>query len=187
MKTNKKVRIAIIMGSDSDLLIMKDAADFLREVGVGFEVLILSAHRTPEATAGYAKSASKRGIKVIIAAAGGAAHLGGVIASFFPLPVIGVPIKTSTLLGVDSLYSFVQMPPGVPVATVGINGAKNAAILAAQILATGDKQIESQIRAYKRKIEKSVLAKSQTLQKIGVDSYLKNKKNDQIKDNSDRN
>ena len=128
-----KPLVAVIMGSDSDLPVMKDAIDVLNEFKITHEVQILSAHRCPEETATFAKNASKRSIRVVIAAAGGAAHLAGVIAAHFPLPVIGVPIKTSTLSGLDSLYSIVQMPPGIPVATVGINAAKNAGILAIQL------------------------------------------------------
>ncbi len=136
-----KPQVAIIMGSDSDLPIMKDALELLEKFGISYEIMVLSAHRSPEATLQYAKSAVKRGVRVIVAAAGGAAHLAGVVAAHFILPVIGIPIKTSTLNGVDSLYSTVQMPPGIPVATVGINAAKNAAILAVEILAVNNKEL----------------------------------------------
>ena len=133
------------MGSDSDLLIVKEAAEILNEFAVSYETLVLSAHRSPKATEKYAKTALERGIKVIIAAAGGAAHLAGVMAAFFPLPVIGIPIKTKSLDGLDSLLSIVQMPPGVPVATVGINASKNAALLAIEILAVNDNNLRKKI------------------------------------------
>lgn len=167
-----KPLVAVIMGSDSDLPVMKDTIDILEKFNISYEVKILSAHHCPEETAGFAKKALTRGIKVIIAGAGGAAHLAGVIASFFPLPVIGIPIKTSTLNGVDSLYSIVQMPPGVPVATVGINSAKNAALLAVQILAVKDKKLEKKIKDYKNKMAGSVIEKSEKLSKLGVNKYL---------------
>lgn len=164
--------IAVIMGSDSDLPVMKSAIDVLEKFNLSYDVKILSAHRAPEETANYAKEAFAKGIKVIIAAAGGAAHLAGVIASFFPLPVIGIPIKTPALNGVDSLYSIVQMPPGVPVATVGINGAKNAALLAIQILAVSDNKLQKKLIDYKKNLEKNVLEKSNKLSKIGYRKYL---------------
>ena len=167
-----KPKVSIVMGSDSDLPVMKDAIDILEKFKISYEVKILSAHRCPEETASFAKKALTKGIKVIIAGAGGAAHLAGVIASFFPLPVIGIPIKTSTLNGLDSLYSTVQMPPGVPVATVGINGAKNAALLAIEILAVNDKKLEKKIKEYKSKMTESVIKKSEKLNKLGVDKYL---------------
>lgn len=169
----KQSLVSIVMGSDSDLPVVKEAIVVMEEFKIPHEVLILSAHRSPEETSKYAKEALSRGIKVIIAAAGGAAHLAGVIASFFPLPVIGIPIKTSTLNGVDSLYSTVQMPPGVPVATVGINGAKNAALLAIQILATSDKELALQLTQYRSKLKQSVVAKSEKLKKIGYKKYLR--------------
>ncbi len=168
--------VSVLMGSDSDLSIMREAVELLNEFGVPHEVLILSAHRSPEETTKFAKNALERGIKIIIAAAGGAAHLAGVIASLFPLPVIGVPIKTSTLNGIDSLYSIVQMPPGIPVATVGINGAKNAGILAVEILAVQNKDLQNKLRDYKKKLNDDVLAKTKKLQKIGYKKYLENLK-----------
>ncbi len=168
----KSIDVAVIMGSDSDLPVMKDAINILEKLKISYEVKILSAHRCPEDTANFAKKALTKGIKVIITGAGGAAHLAGVIASHFPLPVIGIPIKTPTLSGVDSLYSIVQMPPGVPVATVGINSAKNAALLAAQILAVNDKKLEKKIKDYKNKLAESVIEKSDKLNKLGVDKYL---------------
>ena len=149
-----KAKIAIFMGSDSDLPIMKGAADFLCEMAIPYEVHISSAHRVPEATAEFAKMAEEKGIEVLIAGAGGAAHLAGVMAAHTILPVIGVPIASGALNGVDALYATVQMPPGIPVATVAVNGAKNAAILAAQILAVKDPTIKENLRSYKEKWRK---------------------------------
>lgn len=169
----KKPVVSIVMGSDSDLPIMKDSVDVLKEFNIPYEIFILSAHRTPKETENYAKGAVERGVKVIIAGAGGAAHLAGVIASMFPLPVIGIPIKTSTLNGVDSLYSIVQMPPGIPVATVAINGAKNASLLALQILAINDKNLQKKLINYKNSLKETVIKKSEKLKKIGVEEYLK--------------
>lgn len=160
------------MGSDSDLEIMKDAGIILDELGVENEIVILSTHRAPEETAKYAKNAKKRGLKVIIAGAGGAAALPGSLAAITTLPVIGVPVETKTLGGVDSLYSIVSMPPGVPVATVGINNSKNAGILAAQIIAVSDSKIAQSLTDYKLKIKKEVLAKNSKLQKVGWEKYL---------------
>ena len=153
------IRIGIIMGSDSDLPVMQAAADMLDELGVPYEITIVSAHRTPRRLYEYAESAESRGLKVIIAGAGGAAHLPGMAAAITPLPVIGVPVKSSSLSGEDSLLSIVQMPPGVPVATVAINGAKNAAILAAQVLATADHALAQRVREYKAGLEQMVLDK----------------------------
>lgn len=161
------------MGSDSDLPIMKEALDILSEFNIGNEVLVLSAHRTYEATREYSMSAVGKGVKVIIAGAGGSAHLPGVIAAMFPLPVIGVPIKTKSLDGLDSLLSIVQMPPGIPVATVGINGAKNAALLAIQILSTSDKELYLKLTEYRNKMKSSVLEKTEKLKNIGYKEYLK--------------
>lgn len=158
-----KPQVAIIMGSDSDLPVMEQAASVLKEFSVPFEISVLSAHRTPDETSKYAKEALGRGIKVIIAGAGGAAALAGVVAAHFPLPVIGVPIKTSTLSGIDSLYSIVQMPTGVPVATVGINASQNAALLAIKILATYDKQLKIKLDQYKESQKDKVLKKSAEL------------------------
>ena len=152
--------VGIIMGSDSDLPVMQEAATILGELGVPFEMTIVSAHRTPARLYEYAGQAVERGLKVIIAGAGGAAHLPGMAAALTPLPVIGVPVKTSALGGQDSLLSIVQMPSGVPVATVAINGAKNAGILAAQILATADPALLKRIAAFKRALESSVLEKA---------------------------
>lgn len=167
-----KVIVSVIMGSDSDLPIMKEALDVLNEFGVVNEVLVLSAHRTFEATREYVMSAIGRGTKVIIAGAGGSAHLPGVIAAMFPLPVIGVPIKSKSLEGLDSLLSIVQMPPGIPVATVGINGAKNAGLLAVQILATSDPELAKKLHSFRTKQKNSVLDKTEKLKTLGVKKYL---------------
>lgn len=172
----KKVLVAIILGSDSDLAVMSEAAKTLEEFNINYEITISSAHRSPEATIKHIEKAYKNGIKVIIAGAGLAAHLAGVVAAHFPLPVIGVPLKGGALLGVDSLYSTVQMPPGVPVATVGIDNAKNAGLLAVQILATGDKKLEKKLLEYKNTLSEGVEKKAEKLRKIGWKSYLKNDK-----------
>lgn len=153
-------KVLIILGSDSDLPLMREAAKVLEEFGVGYEMTISSAHRSPERTKELIEKAKTEGIKVIIAAAGMAAHLAGEVAALFPLPVIGVPVKTESLNGVDALLSTMQMPPGVPVATVAINGAKNAGILAVQILATSDKQFEEKLVEYKKRLAQGVEEKS---------------------------
>lgn len=153
-------RVGIIMGSDSDLPVMQAAADVLKELGVPFEMTIVSAHRTPDRLYSYARDAQTRGLRVIIAGAGGAAHLPGMVAAISPLAVIGVPVKTSSLSGQDSLLSIVQMPAGVPVATVAINGARNAGILAAQILGAGDSDLLARVAAFKHDLEAMVLAKA---------------------------
>jgi len=158
-----KIEVGIIMGSDSDLPIMEDAVKVLKEFGIGYEIKILSAHRTPNQHAEYSRTAAERGLKVIIAAAGGAAHLPGVTAAQTTLPVIGVPIKGKSLEGMDSLLSIVQMPPGIPVATVAINGAKNAAILAVSILGLVNSEINSKLVTYKIKMEKESMAKNEKL------------------------
>lgn len=170
-----KPQVGIVMGSDSDLEVMKDAASILDELQIESEIVILSTHRAPEETAQYAKDAKGRGIKVIIAGAGGAAALPGSIASQTALPVVGIPIMTKSLEGLDSLLSIVQMPPGVPVATVGINSAKNAGLLAAEIIATGDSKIYGRLLEYKEKMKKEVLAKNSKLQKLGWEKYLQEK------------
>lgn len=157
--------VSIIMGSTSDLPVMEKAAAFFDQMEIPFEMLALSAHRTPREVEEFASNAKARGIKVIIAAAGMAAHLGGVIASLTSLPVIGVPIRSS-FDGMDSLLAIVQMPPGIPVATVGVNGSLNAAILAAQILATGDDQIASKIEAYKSSLTDKIVKANEELAKI---------------------
>jgi len=165
MKKEKKPLVGIIMGSDSDLPVMKQAGDILNEFEVPFEVMITSAHRTPELMASYSKSAYKRGIKVIIAGAGGSAHLPGMSAAYSPLPVIGVPVESKALKGLDSLLSIVQMPYGVPVATVAINNAKNAGLLAVSILSTSDKKLLERMIRFKDKIKKESLAKNKKLKK----------------------
>ncbi len=148
--------VGITMGSESDLPVMEEAADVLRSLGISFESRVLSAHRTPHHMADYARGAHERGIKVIIAGAGGAAHLPGMIASYTPLPVIGVPVPTRNLNGLDSLLSIVQMPNGVPVATVAIGKARNAGLLAAQIIGTSQPQVQAKIVAYKENLIKKV-------------------------------
>jgi len=161
----KKPLVGIIMGSDSDMPVMKQAAEILDEFGVSFEIKITSAHRTPDLMANYSKNAYKRGIKVIIAGAGGSAHLPGMSAAYSPLPVIGVPVVTKALKGLDSLLSIVQMPYGVPVATVAINNAKNAALLAIKILATSDKKLLEKVIKFKDKIKKESQEKNKKLRK----------------------
>ncbi len=158
----KEPLVGILMGSDSDLEIMKEASDILKSFEIEHEIKILSAHRTPKLAAEYAETAHLKGIKVIIAGAGGAAHLAGVIAAFSPLPIIAVPIKSKSLEGLDSLLSMVQMPSGVPVAAVAINGAKNAGILAAQILGVSDSLIQQKVLEYKAKLEREVTAKNKS-------------------------
>lgn len=165
-------RVGIVMGSDSDMPIMAQAADVLKSLGVDFEMTIISAHREPDIFFNYAKSAESRGMKVIIAGAGKAAHLPGMCAAIFPMPVIGIPMKTSDLGGVDSLYSIVQMPSGIPVATVAINGGKNAGILAAKILATSDAELLERLKAYSEQMKDEVAAKDEKLGKIGYEEYL---------------
>jgi 5-(carboxyamino)imidazole ribonucleotide mutase len=162
MNSDKPV-VGIIMGSDSDLPIMEAAFSILKDFDIPFEVKILSAHRTPDQHAVYSKTAVERGLKVIIAAAGGAAHLPGVTASHTTLPIIGVPIKGKSLEGMDSLLSIVQMPGGVPVATVAINGAKNAAILAVSILSISDEEISLKLKKYKKEMEKNSMSKNDRL------------------------
>ncbi|MBD6618147.1 5-(carboxyamino)imidazole ribonucleotide mutase [Komarekiella sp. 'clone 1'] len=164
--------IGIIMGSDSDLPTMKDAIAICEEFGIQNEVAIVSAHRTPERMVQYAQQAHKRGIKVIIAGAGGAAHLPGMVASLTPLPVIGVPISTRHLQGVDSLYSIVQMPAGIPVATVAIGSAKNAGLLAVQILATQQPELLERVQQYRQALSESVIAKQTKLEQLGYEQYL---------------
>lgn len=154
-------KVAIVMGSDSDLPVMQEAGGILSDLGIEHEVRIMSAHRSPHLVAAYAQGAEAAGIEIFIAGAGGAAHLAGVIASMTPVPVIGVPIKSAALNGMDSLLSIVQMPSGVPVATVGINAAKNAGILAAQILSVKDPALRLKIKEYKDGLAKAVEAKNQ--------------------------
>ena len=164
-------KVAIVMGSDSDMPIMKKAAEFLDQMGIDFEMTIISAHREPDIFFEWAKGAKDRGVKVIIAGAGKAAHLPGMCAAIFPLPVIGIPMKTSDLGGVDSLYSIVQMPSGIPVATVAINGGLNAGILAAKILATSDEKLLEKLEAYSEEMKQSVVEKAEKLDKVGYKDY----------------
>ncbi len=164
-------QVGIVMGSDSDMPVMAKAADILEELGISYEMTILSAHREPDEFFAYAKSAESRGFKVMIAGAGKAAHLPGMCAAIFPLPVIGVPMKTSDLGGVDSLYSIVQMPSGIPVATVAINGGLNAGILAAKILAASDPALLERLKEYTRSLKESVQRKDARLQEVGYQNY----------------
>jgi len=163
------------MGSDSDLIIMKDAAEILEDFNILYDLTIVSAHRTPKRMIQYASEACQKGIKVIIAGAGGSAHLPGMIASLTALPVIGVPIRGNSLDGLDSLLSIVQMPPGVPVATVAINGGKNAAILACQILGIENKNISEKVEQYKLQLENKVLSNASKLEKSGWKSFFHKK------------
>ncbi|NWF60995.1 MAG: 5-(carboxyamino)imidazole ribonucleotide mutase [Fischerella sp.] len=165
--------IGIIMGSDSDLPTMQGAIAVCEDFGVAVEVAIVSAHRTPERMVEYAKSAHERGIKVIIAGAGGAAHLPGMVASLTPLPVIGVPVPSRHLQGVDSLYSIVQMPAGIPVATVAIGNATNAGLLAVQILATQKPELLEKVQQYRQNLRETVMAKQAMLEQLGYEQYLK--------------
>ncbi len=166
-------QVGIVMGSDSDMPVMAKAADILEELGISYEMTIISAHREPDVFFEYAKTAEDRGFKVIIAGAGKAAHLPGMCAAIFPMPVIGIPMKTSDLGGVDSLYSIVQMPSGIPVATVAINGGLNAGILAAKILAVSDPALLGRLKEYSRSLKESVQEKDKQLQEMGYKTYLK--------------
>ena len=164
-------KVGIIMGSDSDMPVMAKAAGVLDQLGIDYEMHIISAHREPDVFFDYAKSAEERGLKVIIAGAGMAAHLPGMCAALFPLPVIGIPMHTTSLGGRDSLYSIVQMPPGIPVATVAINGGANAALLAAKILAVSDEELLSRLKDYSRDMKEQVEKKDQRLQENGYRDY----------------
>ncbi|CUX22722.1 N5-carboxyaminoimidazole ribonucleotide mutase [Clostridium sp. C105KSO15] len=164
--------VSIVMGSDSDMPVMAQAADVLKKLGVEFEMTVISAHREPDIFFEYAKTAEARGIKVIIAGAGKAAHLPGMCAALFPMPVIGIPMKTSDLGGVDSLYSIVQMPSGVPVATVAIGGGTNAGILAAKILAVSDEVLLGRLKEYSENLKNEVAEKAEKLDHIGYQEYL---------------
>ena len=166
------VKVGIIMGSDSDLPVMQDAAKVMEQFGVEYEISVVSAHRTPKAMYEYAETAADRGLKVIIAGAGGAAHLPGMTAAITTLPVIGVPIKTRALSGVDSLYSIVQMPAGIPVATVAINAGKNAGLLAVQMLAAFDSELSDKLKKYRLNMKTEVENKSTKLSNIGYEEYL---------------
>ncbi len=168
----KNPKVGIIMGSDSDLEIFAEAAKVLEEFEVPYDMTVGSAHRSPERAQKYSAGAADRGIRVLIAGAGGAAHLAGVIAAHTILPVIGLPVKAKSLDGLDSLLSTAQMPPGIPVGTVGINAGKNAGLLAVQILATSDKDLENKLIAYKKKMADEVEAKGERLSEIGYKKYL---------------
>ena len=164
-------KVGIVMGSDSDMPVMAKAADVLEKLGVDYEMTIISAHREPDEFFAYAKSAEEKGFKVIIAGAGMAAHLPGMCAAIFPMPVIGIPMHTTSLGGRDSLYSIVQMPTGIPVATVAINGGANAGILAAKILATSDEALLGRLKDYSREMKEQVEAKAQRLAEVGYKNY----------------
>ena len=165
-------KVAIVMGSDSDMPVMAQAADVLEKLCVDFEITVISAHREPDIFFEYAKTAEARGVKVMIAGAGKAAHLPGMCAALFPMPVIGIPMKTSDLGGVDSLYSIVQMPSGIPVATVAINGGTNAGILAAKILAVSDEALLGKLKEYSENLKNDVVKKAEKLDQIGYKEYL---------------
>lgn len=168
-------QVGIVMGSDSDMPVMAKAADILEELGVSYEMTIISAHREPEVFFEYAKSAEAKGFKVIIAGAGMAAHLPGMCAAIFPMPVIGIPMHTTSLGGRDSLYSIVQMPSGIPVATVAINGGMNAGLLAAKILATSDEALLARLKAYSERMKEGVQKKDARLQEVGYQEYMNGK------------
>ena len=164
-------KVGIVMGSDSDMPVMAKAAEILDKFGIDYEMTIISAHREPDLFFKWAKAAEEKGFKVIIAGAGKAAHLPGMCAAIFPMPVIGIPMKTSDLGGVDSLYSIVQMPTGIPVATVAINGGANAGILAAKILATSDADLLERLKVYSQEMKEEVEAKAAKLDEIGYKAY----------------
>ena len=164
-------QVGIVMGSDSDMPVMRKAADLLDQLGIGYEMRIISAHREPDVFFEYAQTAEERGLKVIIAGAGMAAHLPGMCAAIFPLPVIGIPMHTTSLGGRDSLYSIVQMPSGIPVATVAINGGANAALLAAKILAVSDPELLGRLKEYSQKLKEQVEKKDAKLQETGWKAY----------------
>lgn len=166
-------QVGIVMGSDSDMPVMAKAAGILDQLGIGYEMTILSAHREPEEFFAYAKGAEAKGFKVIVAGAGMAAHLPGMCAAIFPMPVIGIPMHTTSLGGRDSLYSIVQMPSGIPVATVAINGGANAGLLAAKILATSDEALLKKLKEYSENMKREVQAKDQKLQEVGYKNYVK--------------
>ncbi|MCI8893931.1 MAG: 5-(carboxyamino)imidazole ribonucleotide mutase [Lachnospiraceae bacterium] len=168
-------KVGIVMGSDSDLPIMAKAADILEELGVEYEMTIISAHREPDVFFEYAKTAEEKGFRVIIAGAGMAAHLPGMCAAIFPMPVIGIPMHTTSLGGRDSLYSIVQMPSGIPVATVAINGGANAGLLAAKILATSDEALLGRLKEYSKTLKEQVEKKDARLKEIGYKEYLAGK------------
>ena len=164
-------KVGIVMGSDSDMPVMRKAAEMLEKFGIEYEMTIISAHREPDVFFAYAKAAESKGFKVIVAGAGMAAHLPGMCAAIFPMPVIGIPMHTTSLGGRDSLYSIVQMPTGIPVATVAINGGANAGILAAKILATSDPDLLEKVKAYARELKEQVEQKDTRLQEVGYQAY----------------
>ena len=164
-------QVSIVMGSDSDMPVMKKAADILEQLGISFEMRIISAHREPDEFFEYAKTAEERGVKVIIAGAGMAAHLPGMCAAIFPMPVIGIPMHTTSLGGRDSLYAIVQMPSGIPVATVAINGGANAGLLAAKILATSDSSLLAKLKDYSADMKNAVIEKDKRLNEVGYNNY----------------
>lgn len=164
-------QVSIVMGSDSDMPVMSKAAEILDQMGVSYEMTIISAHREPDVFFEYAKTAEERGIKVIIAGAGMAAHLPGMCAAIFPMPVIGIPMHTTSLGGRDSLYSIVQMPSGIPVATVAINGGANAGILACKMLAINDGDLLKKLKEYSQSLKESVVKKDAHLQEVGYKNY----------------
>ena len=171
VKGGVMAKVGIVMGSDSDMPVMSKAAEILDQLGISYEMRIISAHREPDEFFEYAKTAEEKGFKVIIAGAGMAAHLPGMCAAIFPMPVIGIPMHTTSLGGRDSLYSIVQMPTGIPVATVAINGGANAGILAAKILATSDAQLLEKLKDYSASLKDSVVAKDKKLQEVGYKNY----------------
>ena len=175
-KTGQVPKVGIVMGSDSDMAVMAKAADMLEELGLDYEMRIISAHREPDELIAWTKAAEERGIRVIIAGAGMAAALPGMCAALFSLPVIGVPLSGKNLDGMDAVFSILQMPPGIPVATVAVDGAKNAAILAAKILAASDEVLLARLKEYSRAQKEQVIAKDARLQEKGYKSYLMEKK-----------
>ncbi|NBH84479.1 5-(carboxyamino)imidazole ribonucleotide mutase [bacterium C-53] len=168
-------KVGIVMGSDSDMPVMSKAAEILEKLGIDYEMTIISAHREPDVFFEYAKSAEGKGMKVIIAGAGMAAHLPGMCAAIFPMPVIGIPMHTTSLGGRDSLYSIVQMPSGIPVATVAINGGMNAGLLAAKILATSDAELLKKLKDYSEEMKEGVMKKDARLQDVGYKEYMQEK------------
>lgn len=175
-KTGQTPKVGIVMGSDSDMAVMAKAADMLEELGLDYEMRIISAHREPDELIAWTKGAEERGIRVMIAGAGMAAALPGMCAALFPLPVIGVPLSGKNLDGMDAVFSILQMPPGIPVATVAVDGAKNAAILAAKILAASDETLLERLKEYSRAQKEQVIAKDAKLQEKGYKTYLAEKK-----------
>ena len=173
IKEKHMPQVGIVMGSDSDMPVMSKAADVLKELGISFDIRIISAHREPDVFFEYAKTAEEKGIKVIIAGAGMAAHLPGMCAAIFPMPVIGIPMHTTSLGGRDSLYSIVQMPSGIPVATVAINGGTNAGLLAAKILSVSDEALLNKLKEYSARLKEQVEKKDERLQDVGYENYSK--------------